>query len=273
LTTIRQTAAFAAALLLSGCAGADAVARRDVEGLRAEVQALRQENVQLMRSLDQLATRVDALAIRGAKAGAEPLRAPAPIAAALELEASMVPGGLAVVKVEPPRTSRAPPVPTTTPLLEPDAVRLEAIARKGGKDLAGEADGELKAARRREPLARAHALEDFVARYPRHPQAGAALLEAAAAYTEAGKPDAGCTLDRRLLDEYPASEQVSDALVQLAGCEGRKGAAEDERRLLTRVVNEFPSTTAARRARERLVSVPGRTGADVAPAVPARSGP
>jgi len=273
LKTIRPTAAFAAALLLSGCAGADAVARRDLDALRGEVQALRQENVQLMRSLDQLSTRVDALAIRGAKAGVEPVRAAVAEVAAAEGGGANVPGGLAVVKMEPPRASRAPPVPTTTPLVEPDPARLEAMARRSGKDLAGEAEGELKAARRRPPLPRAHALEDFVARYPRHPQAGAALLEAAAAYLEAGKPDAACSLDRRSLEEYPAGEQVSDALVQVAGCEGRKGSTESERRLLTRVVKEFPSTAAARRARERLVSIPGPAGADAAPVVQARSGP
>ncbi len=271
MTTIRPSSAFAAAFLLSGCAGADAVARRDLDTLRAEVQALRQENLQLVVSLDQLATRVDALALRGAKPAVEPARA-APLPGA-EGDPSLVPGGLAVVKVEPPKASRAPPVPTTTPLVEPDAGRLDAMARKGGRNLAGDAEAELKAARRREPLARAHALEDFVSRYPRHPQAGTALLEAAAAYAEAGKGEAACTLSRRVLDEYPASEQVGDALVQLAGCEARRGAPEAERRLLTRVVNEFPSTPAASRARERLVSIPGRTGADAAPDGPARSGP
>jgi TolA-binding protein len=273
LTTNRPITALVAALSLSGCAGSDAVARRDLDLLRAEVQGLRQENVQLMRSLDQLTTRVDTLAARVPKVIAEPPRAAAAPPAAVEVEPTLVPGGLTVVKVEPPKANRAPAIPTSTPLVEPDAARLDAIARKGSRDLAGQSDGELSAARRKEPLARAHALEDFVVRYPRHPLAGSALLEAATAYTEVGKSDAACTLGRRVLDEYPASDQVSEALVQVAGCEGRKGAAESERRLLTRVVNEFPSTPAARKARERLGSNPGRTGATAAPEVPARSGP
>jgi TolA-binding protein len=274
LKTLPASAALAAALLLSGCAGAggDAVARRDLEALRGEVQALRQENLQLMRSLDQLATRVDALALRPRRLAGELARAAPVPGPAASLESAAVPDGLAVVRVEPPRASRAPPVPTGTPLVEPDAARLDAIARKSGRDLAGDADAELKAARRREPLARAHALEDFVARYPRHPQAGGALLEAAAAYAGAGKVDAACRLDRRVVDEYPASEQVSDALLQLAGCEGRRGAADLERRYLARVVNDFPSSPAARRARERLESNPGRPGADPSPDGPARSG-
>lgn len=271
MNTLRPSAALAAVLLLSACAGADAVARRDLESLRGEVQSLRQENLQLARSLDQLTTRVDALAVRSARPAGEGVRA-APVSSA-DSGSPVVPEGLAVVKVEPPRASRAPPIPTSTPLVEPDAARLDAIARKSGRDLAGDADSELKAARRREPLARAHALEDIVSRYPRHPQAGGALLEAAAAYAEAGRPDAACTLDRRVVDEYPACEQVSDALLQLASCEGRKGAPELERRYLSRVVSDFPSSPAARRARERLASIPGRPGADPSPDGPARSAP
>jgi TolA-binding protein len=273
LKTLRPTAAIAAAILLSGCAGVDTVSRRDLESLRGEVQALRQENVQLMRSLDQLTTRVDALAVRTTRPAAEPGRAAPDSGTGVGPDASAVPVGLAVVRVEPSRAIRAPPVPTSTPLIEPDTARLEAIARKSGRDLASDADGELKAARRREPLARAHALEDFTSRYPRHPQAGSALLEAAAAYAEAGKAEAACTLDRRVVDEYPASDQIGDALLQLAACEGRRGSADLERRYLTRVVNDFPGSPAAHRAHERLASIPGRPGADPSPDGPARSGP
>jgi TolA-binding protein len=273
LKTLPSATALAAVLLLSGCAGTDAVARRDLESLRGDMQALRQENVQLTRSLDQLATRVDALALRSARSSGEPARAAPVPGAEASSESSIVPDGLAMVKVEPPRASRAPPVPTSTPLVEPDSARLDAIARKSGRDLAGDADSELKAARRREPLSRAHALEDFVSRYPRHPLAGAAMLEAAAAYAGAGKSDAACKLDRRVVDEYPASDQVSDALLQLAACEGRKGASDLERRYLARIVSDFPSSLAARRAREQLASIPGRPGADPSPDGPARSGP
>jgi TolA-binding protein len=273
LKTLRPAIALAAILILSGCAGADAVARRDLENLRVEVQALRQENSQLARAMERLATRVDAAATRTARPAAELPRAAPPPGPAADADALVVPEGLSIVKVEPAKASRAPPVPVNTALVEPDAARLDAIARKSGRDLAGDAESELKAARRRDPLARAHALEDFVSRYPRHPLAGSALLEAATAYAEVGKAEAACTLDRRVIDEYPACEQVSEALLQLAGCEGRKGAVEQERRLLSRVVNDFSSSPAARRARERLASIPGRPGADPSPDGPARSGP
>ena len=273
MKTLSPSVALAAAFLLSGCAGVDPVARHDLESLRAELQALRQENVQLMRTVAQLASQVEVMAARATKPGGEQVRSAPASSGAAEAGARVVPEGLAVVKVEPSRASRAPPVPVGTPLIEPDPTRLDAIARKSGRDLASDADGELKAARRREPLARAHALEDFVSRYPRHPQAASALLEAAAAYAGAGKSNAACTLDRRVVDEYPASDQVSDALLQLAACEGLKGALEVERRLLSRVTNDFPNSPAARRAREQLASIPGRAGVDAPPDGPARSGP
>jgi TolA-binding protein len=270
---LRPSTALAAALCLSGCAGADAVARRDLEVLRDELQALRQENAQTTRTLGALSTRLDAVVARGARPASEPTRAAPAARPVAESDPNLVPDGLAVVKVEPPKGARAPAISTSTPLVEPDTARLDAIARKSGRDLASDAESELKAARRREPLPRAHALEDFVSRYPRHPQSGAALLEAAAAYADAGKSEAACTLGRRVVDEYPASEQVSEALLQLASCEGRKGAADLERRFLNRIVHDFPSSPAARRARERLASIPGRPGADPSPDAPARSGP
>jgi hypothetical protein len=273
LNLISPLAAIAAALALSGCAGADAVARRDLDLLRAEVQALRQENAELVRAVGQLSSRLEAWSSRSDRSMGEPARAAAAPIPAADSDRAGIPDGLAVVKVEPPKASRAPPVPTTTPLVEPDTARLEAIARKSGRDLVADSENELRSARRREPLARAHALEDFVSRYPRHPQAGGALLEASMAYAEAGKADPACTLGRRVVEEYPASDQVSEALLQLANCEGRKGSADLERRLLTRVVNDFPSSPAARRARERLASISGRPGADPAPGVQARSGP
>jgi TolA-binding protein len=157
-------------------------------------------------------------------------------------------------------------------VLEPDPVRLEALARKGGRELASEADAELKAARKKDGLARAHALEGFVARYSRHPQADAALLEASDAYAEAGKPEAACTVARRAIAEYPAGPVLGEALVTVAACEAQKGAGDGERRILARVVTDFPGTPAAKKASERLAVITGRPG-EASPAVPARSGP
>ncbi|HET8541937.1 MAG TPA: hypothetical protein VFL83_18815 [Anaeromyxobacter sp.] len=269
----RSRDAAAALLLLAGCAGGGDPVRRDLDALRAELGALRQENEELSRRVDLLAARVE-VATGRARAGArEEPAAAAPI----------VPPDLAVVRIEPPpreppareprRPPRAaPPVPTAVAIAEPDPERLEAIGRKGSRDLAAEAAEELARARRLLGPARAHALEDFVTRYPRHPSADNALVEAAAAYADAGAADASCELGRRAKDDYPAGDAMCDALERLAWCESRRGSTAAEKRLLERLVADCPRTPAAERAGVRLATISGRSG-ETPPAVPARSGP
>lgn len=254
----RAREASAAFLLLLGCSGAGASSREDVDALRAEIRALRQDHADLARRADALAGRVEILTALQSRGGAEPKVAPGgePPSAAL---APVVPPDLSVVKVAPPAAPRArrvpPPVPTAIGIAEPDAERLEALARRSGRELAAEADGELRVARGRAGVARAHALEDFAARFPRHPDADDALSEAAGAYADAGKDDAACTLARRAEDEYPAGDAMGDVLERLAWCASRRGDAGGERRLLERVVAEFPKTPAAQRAGIRLAGL------------------
>jgi TolA-binding protein len=283
LIDLRTEAALAAALLVSGCAG-DGALRREVESLRAEVAAARQESRELARTVEGLSSRMEAVTARltrgqGDARPAEPralelrqsdVRAAEPRAAAPQ--ATVVPGGLAVVRVEPPGSGRAPPVATAVPIVEPDPGRLQALTRRSGRELAAEAEAELRAARKATGFVRAHALEDFVSRYPHHPQAAAALLEAGEAYADAGRPDAACSLSRRAASEYPAGDAASEALWRVAACESRAGAAEGERKTLLRLTSEFPATPAARRAGERLATISGRAGVSPADG-PARSSP
>ena len=275
LSPLRTEAALAAALL-AGCAAAGGGARpeaAEVEALRTEVAALRAENQRLEGAVERLSAQVDALAARLARGPADPAAAAA---------APLVPEGLAVVRVEPaarpPReparegakARRAPPVATGVPIAEPDAEALSRLSRGRVGELSAEAAAELRAARAKDALGRAHALEDFSARYPHHPLADDALLEAADAYAASGRAGAACTLARRVAEEYPAGDRLPDALWRLAGCEP---SAEAERRLLTRLVTEFPTSAAARRAGERLAVVTGRAAVASPAADPARSGP
>jgi TolA-binding protein len=254
-------------LLLSGCAGGGDAARRDVDALRAEVRALRKDNEDLARRLDALSGRVEVISTRLAR--------PAAALAKEEAEkAPVIPRDLAVVRVEPsaPRAGRSPPpVPTAIDIADPDPDRLEALSRRGGRDIAAEADGELRRARHRAGAERAHALEEFAARYPRHPSADNALVEAAAAHAEAARTYPACELARRAADDYPAGDAMSAALERLAWCESRRGARDAERRLLERLVSEFPRTPAAERAGTRLATISGQAGE--APEDPARSRP
>ncbi|MBK9517571.1 MAG: tetratricopeptide repeat protein [Anaeromyxobacter sp.] len=293
LSPFPPEAALVAALLVAGCAGADAQARGEVEVLRAELGQVRQENQALQRTLEGLAARVDLLTARLGR-GAEPAAA-RPAGAGLPEPATLVPqglevvkmgpppaerqapAGLAVIKVEPSRAERParrpPPVPTAVPIQEPDPSRLEALGRRGGRELSAEAEAELKAARRAAGLDRAHALEDFVGRYPHHPQAAAALVEAGDAYAESGRDAAACTLARRALEEYPAGRAIGDAMERLATCEARAGDADAEKKVLTRLVTQFPGTPAARRAGDRLAAISGGTDGDSPAGTPERSGP
>lgn len=282
-----------AALLLSGCAGGSAL-REEVAGLREELRSMRRENEASARRVDALQGRVDALTARLTRPAAEPSRAapsgapvaepasrpaaaaPAPPAERAYVAASpVIPRDLAVVKVKPSRAAprAAPPVPTSVPLAEPNPAALDALATPGRRGFGAEAEAALKAARALPgDVARAHALEDFVGHYPRHPLADNALVEAANAYDEANLPDAACALVARVDADYPAGDAVSDALERLARCEATHGRRDQERELLERLAKEHPGTPAASRAGARLATISGRADEPSAPG-PARSGP
>jgi TolA-binding protein len=262
--------ALAALALLAGCAGGGDAARRDIEALRAEVRQLHQENADLAHRVETLTAQVELTSARLS-------RGPATPAAKDESDKqTVIPPDLAVVRVAPPasgaRAGRTPPpVPTSVPIGEPDQAQLDALSRRGGRDLATEAEAELRRARAGAGNQRARALVEFVSRYPRHPEADNALVEAAAAYADAGIETESCGLARRAVADYPAGDALPDALERLAWCEGRVGARDAERRLLERLVHEFPKTPAAQRAGTRLATITGRAGST--PDGPARSGP
>ncbi len=272
----RTRDAAAALLLLAGCAGGGDATRRDLDALRGEIRSLRQDNEDLSRRVDLLSARVEVVAGRSKAAAHAEGPAPAAAAAAVPL----VPPDLAVVRIEPSRSESPklrrprtpPPVPTAVPIAEPDPDRLEALERPGKGEIAAEAADELARARALAGAARAHALEAFAARSPRHPSADNARVEAAAAYADVGNADAACELARRAQDDSPAGDAMSDAIERLAWCESRRGATVAERRLLERLVADYPRTPAADRAGARLATISGSAGQPPA-AVPARSGP
>jgi TolA-binding protein len=268
-------------LAVLGCAGGNAQLRAELDALRAEVGALRHENDGLSRRVETLQGRVDVVSTRLART-ADPVPAAAPDAAAPE---PLVPRTLAVVRVAPresapapirfstppaARTNTPPPIPTNIPITEPDPAQLDRLALRTGRELSAEATRELRAARGRAGLDRAHALEDFAARYPRHPEADNALVDAAASYVDAGRDDAACALAARVSQDYPAGDAMSDSLERLAWCESRHGLTDAERRILARLVQEHPGTPAAHRAEERLAQITGPTGSATADGAPSK---
>jgi TolA-binding protein len=279
-----------ALLFLAGFAGAPSVRaepRSDLDSLREEVRTLQRENEALAARVQALSSQVDLLTLRATRQD-EPARAGGPDEAAPPRsaagDAAAVPPDLAVVKMAPPTGGRvarptakvprlAPPVPTQVPIQEPDAARLEAaLSRPGRRALSAEADQDLREAQAMTGLLRAHSLEDFTGRYPQHPYADNALVDAAAAYAAAGREDAACALARRVVDEYPASDAQSDALERMAACATRRGATAEAQKLTARLRADFPGTPAAQRAEARLSQAPARDG-DSPREPPARSGP
>lgn len=269
------------------------------DSLATEIRSLRRENEALSARVEALSNRVDLLTARVTRPGDRrapetesegpssapdgPRDARSPGATGAE-----IPPDLAVVKMspEPARAAArpagrqagrpvrpAPPVPTAVSIQEPDLATVDALARPGRRPLAAEADQELREARAMSGVLQAHALEDFTSRYPQHPAADNALVEAAAAYQAAGREEAACALARRVMDEYPAGDAQSDAIEQLAACEARRGAVDAEQRLLARLRADFPGTPAARRAEARVSQGSGRSGETAPRDVPARSSP
>ncbi|HEU4381916.1 MAG TPA: tetratricopeptide repeat protein [Anaeromyxobacteraceae bacterium] len=256
MSTRVTTAVAAAALGALGCATGAPAWQKDVEALRAEMRALQRDNAEVARRLEALTVRLDALA-----AARKP--APAPAAApATAAPAALVPPDLAVVKVAPPaqrsprRAHKAPPpLPTAVPIAEPDPAAVARLSAQRG-DLAAEAKAALEAARRQEGLAGARALEEFTVRYPHHPSADNALLDAARGRDAAGDPETACALANRLTQEYPAGDALPDALALVVECLARQGDAARARPLVERLVKDFPDTPAAKRAQARLAAMP-----------------
>ncbi len=256
-----------------GCGAEDRGLRRDLEAMRAEMQTMQRENGELSKRVEALGARLDSFALRSAQpVKGKPSATSSPDANAL------VPPNLTVVKVEPPRKGTRegarhprrppPPVPTAVPISEPDRDVLATLAPPG-QDLSALAQADLDAAHALSGLAAARALEAFTSRYPHHPYADNAVVEAARLRADAGEPDAACALYERCIDEYPAGDALPEALEQLGECHARRGQIERARRLLERVVNDYPQTSAAKRAAERLAEA---TGGGAARAAPSRQG-
>jgi TolA-binding protein len=258
------SAAAAALLLLSGCATGDASLRQDVTSLRAEIRTLQRENGDLARRVEAMGTQLDVLAARSVAPSQAATTATASAASAAA-DAPLVPSNLKVVRLEQPkaqsskapsRATKAPAVPTGTPIQEPS---MSAIAALGatGKSTGAESQLVLDAARSSSGLTRARALEQFADTFSAHPRACEALVDAARTRSTAGDPDGSCEDFSRAVSDYPAARAIPDALEGLAACEQRRGRPAEAERLQARLAKDFPDSPAARRAREHAPVVQG----------------
>jgi TolA-binding protein len=275
------------------CAGPEKAVRADpapsaeMGELRAEIADLRRENDVLKQRLDALISRVESVQrVQPSDPARRPV-APASSPSTAPASGPAIPADLEVVRMEPPRAQPArppvrrrsppspeplslpptegpPPLPTDVALREPDTGAVASLGPLRGS-LVAQADAELVAARALNGLASAQKLESFAARFPRHPQADNALLEAASAYSKAGRVGSACSVLARCVNEYPAGDVFADALEQLGECRADQGETSLARWLFQRVLSDFPMSSAAKRAEERIVSLDGARSASAPP--------
>jgi len=238
-----------------GCAS-DAASKSEVRTLQASVKQLQDENLKLLERVQVL--EADRAASRAGQQPLGPLLAAAPTTPT----GSEVPS-LAVVKLK-PRTDRAPAIDVRTPVHEPDAELVAALARSApaGTDApdATQVDGEFaqaqEALRTGNLSGGVERMQRFADAHPQDPRADDALYLAALGELGQDEPARAAKLLETVLQRYPAGDVVQQAMLKLAECRMRLKQPAEARALLARVVTSFPGTPAATEAEGRLARLP-----------------
>jgi TolA-binding protein len=254
----RVPASYALTLLVPcvvGCAS-DAGSKSEVRTLQASVKQLQDDNLRLLERVQALET--ERAVTRAAQQPPGPLVASAPSTPT----GSEVPT-LAVVKLK-PRADRAPPIDVRTPVQEPDAELVAALAMPTAPVSeapdATQLDGEF--AQAQESLRTGNLgggverMTRFAEAHPKDPRADDALYLAALGELGQDEPARAAKLLETVLQRYPAGDVVQQAMLKLAECRMRLKQTTEARALLARVATTFPGTPAATEAQARLARIP-----------------
>jgi len=239
---------------VSGCAS-DAASKSDLRTLQASVKQLQDSNLVLLQRVE---------ALEADRAASQARSSPAAAAPATPSGAEVP--TLAVVKLK-PRADRAPAIDVRTPVHEPDAELVAALAHpvtaSGEAPEPSQVDGEFAQA---EQALRTGNLEGGVERmrrfadeHPKDPRADDALYLAALGELGQDEPARAAKLLELVLQRYPAGDVVQQAMLKLAECRMRLKQPAEARALLARLVNSFPGTPAASEAEARLARLPRAT--------------
>jgi tol-pal system protein YbgF len=250
----------APALMLSACAAQKASApSAEVEGLRAELQRMRVRTDALENRLEQIENREalrtagDATRSRSASAEADPT----PLA---ELPS------LTVVKLK-PSTRPAPPLDTSTPVMEPDPEVLDALdapdapredtgPSSGLAQLAqSQYDAGLESLRTGNLEGGVKQLSEFALNHPEHTLADNALYFAGIGEIGLEEYEQAADHFASVIARYPAGDSVAEAMLKLADCRVHLHQRDDARSLFARVASTYPGTAAATQAQQRLASL------------------
>lgn len=249
----------APALMLSACAAQKANApSAEVEGLRAELQRMRVRTDALESRLEQMENR-EALRNAGAATRARAAEADADPAPLAELPS------LTVVKLK-PSTRPAPPLDTSTPVVEPDPEVLDALDSPPAQEDAGpgsglaqlaqaQYDAGLESLRTGNLKGGVKQLLDFALNHPEHTLADNALYFAGIGEIGLEEYDQAADHFASVIARYPAGDSVAEAMLKLADCRVHLHQRDDARSLFARVASTYPGTAAATQAQQRLASL------------------
>lgn len=238
-----------------GCAS-DTASKGEVRTLQASVTQLQDENLKLLARVQALET--DRAVGRAAlPPSGSPTQAAPPVPTGAEVPS------LTVVKLK-PRADRAPVIDVRTPVQEPDAELVAALARPAAPASdapdASQLDGEY--AQAQEALRTGNLgggverMQRFAEAHPRDPRADDALYLAALGELGQDEPARAARLLETVLQRYPAGDVVQQAMLKLAECRMRLKQPTEARELLARLLTSFPGTPAATEAEARLARLP-----------------
>jgi TolA-binding protein len=253
-------------LLALGCAGA--APRHELDGdalgdLRAQLSAQSALVAQQQRRIEELEIRFTALGARTqpAPVKTEPAApvAPRPVLKTIQLGEGK---GRRLRRERPNPVERAPRLPSSLELKEPDQAVLESLAEPTQPTVdqhvaeAASADFEWAAA--------VHKLNDgdhsaaevdllaFAAAHPRHTAADNALYLAGLARESRGDCRGALELFESVPRRYPAGDAVPQALLEKGRCLSTLGKADEARAALSALGKEHPDAPEAGVARQLL---------------------
>ncbi len=245
-----------AAALLAGCAGAPARPRPEadeLQELRSQLQAQSALVAQQQRRIDELEVKLAALAARAGPAAApasSPRADPRPPLKSVKI------GGRVRRSDRLNPVDRAPALPSTVALREPDPdalARLDTdptIAREFDADHTwAEAVQKLNEGRHAEAEAE---LLAFVAAYPRHSAADNALYLAGLVREIRGDCASALELFESVPRRYPAGDAVPQAQLERARCLRILGRKDEAKSVLNQLALEHPHASETAQSRELL---------------------
>jgi TolA-binding protein len=178
--------------------------------------------------------------------------------------AHLIPKNLATVRLG-PRPSKAPPVPTSIALKEPEEEYVREAFAEGeiASDDGRVFDSAMEAIRTGEVEGGAARLISFADKHPRDERAATALFTAGVGLFTSGDASGAAPVLERVSDDYPGAAEAPEATVRLAQCKVRMKNVEAARATYAKVIGRYPKSLAAKTAESELKSIAGEGGTRV----------